>query len=69
MAWIPLAIQALQYAPTLIETGIKLSNAIMQEPAVSEEDKAALLVRLEAERVALADLVNRVKASRFVVPQ
>ena len=68
MAWIPLAMQALVHVPQLIDTGIKLADAIMAEPAVSDEDKTKLLADLEAKRASLDNLVERVKASRFTVP-
>ena len=68
MSWIPLALQVMQHAPTLIDSGIKIADAFMRDPAVSEEDKNKLLADLETKRAALDDLVARVKASKFTVP-
>ena len=65
MAWIPLALQVLPLVPDLINSGIKIADALMQDPAVSDDEKAALKAKLDEVAARLNELVDRVKASKF----
>ena len=65
MAWIPLALQVLPLIPGFIESGVKLADAVMSDPAVSPEDKAALAEDLRSLNLRLQGLIDRVRASHF----
>ena len=65
MSWIPMALQVLPLIPGLLDSGIRIANAIMDDPAVSDEDKKAMLQELTELNARLSSLVDRVKASKF----
>ena len=65
MSFIPIALQVLPLIPGLIESGFKIADAIMADPAVSKEDKETLARELGELHERLNAMVSRVKASQF----
>mgnify|MGYP001602328992 CR=1 FL=1 len=65
MSFLSLALQVLPLIPGLLDSGIKIADAIMDDPAVSPEDKKALADKLDELHERLNSLSARVKASQF----
>ena len=65
MAFIPIALQILPLIPGMIESGLKIADALMGDPAVSSEDKKVLADKLDELHERLTTLSARVKASQF----
>ena len=65
MSFIPIALQVLPLIPGLIESGFKIADAFMADPAVSPEDKKALAAKLDELHERLNAMVTRVRASQF----
>ena len=65
MSWIPLTLQLLPLIPGLIDSGIKIADAVMQDPATTDDDKKVLEAQLDELSKRLELVVARVRASRF----